>query len=246
MIIQPISDTHFECDSDEGQDYIDNLDPTNVNVLIMAGDIFSTNNFNTYLNRISQICKKYPDVIYVPGNHEYWKNSVYRKLNHFDRLKDANSNLHILDDANSTMIGGQRFIGGTMWYKKWESSVPCQFPDFKMIENFDPWYADKNERFEENLEQRLNENDIVITHHMPSDKSVAPQYIGDSWNRFFLNDMEPLIIEMQPRLWVHGHTHEIFDYYIGTTRVLCNPRGYPHERENAKRNPAIPNLKIEV
>ena len=58
--------------------------------------------------------------------------------------------------------------------------------------------------------------------------------------------MEPLIIEMQPRLWVHGHTHEIFDYYIGTTRVLCNPRGYPHERENAKRNPAIPNLKIEV
>jgi hypothetical protein len=27
-------------------------------------------------------------------------------------------------------------------------------------------------------------------------------------------------------LWTHGHTHEDFDYMIGTTRVVCNPRGY--------------------
>ncbi len=28
------------------------------------------------------------------------------------------------------------------------------------------------------------------------------------------------------KLWTHGHTHEDFDYMIGTTRVFCNPRGY--------------------
>jgi hypothetical protein len=27
-------------------------------------------------------------------------------------------------------------------------------------------------------------------------------------------------------LWTHGHTHEDFDYHIGSTRVVCNPRGY--------------------
>ena len=27
-------------------------------------------------------------------------------------------------------------------------------------------------------------------------------------------------------LWTHGHTHEDFDYHIGSTRILCNPRGY--------------------
>ena len=29
-------------------------------------------------------------------------------------------------------------------------------------------------------------------------------------------------------LWVHGHTHDSFDYKVnGHTRVVCNPRGYP-------------------
>jgi hypothetical protein len=34
-------------------------------------------------------------------------------------------------------------------------------------------------------------------------------------------------------LWTHGHTHEDFDYMIGTTRVICNPRGYVGYEERA-------------
>ena len=34
-------------------------------------------------------------------------------------------------------------------------------------------------------------------------------------------------------LWTHGHTHEPFDYMIGTTRIVCNPRGYAGHDENA-------------
>ena len=30
----------------------------------------------------------------------------------------------------------------------------------------------------------------------------------------------------QIKLWTHGHTHEDFDYMIGSTRIVCNPRGY--------------------
>jgi hypothetical protein len=30
----------------------------------------------------------------------------------------------------------------------------------------------------------------------------------------------------QIKLWTHGHTHEPFDYMIGDTRIVCNPRGY--------------------
>jgi hypothetical protein len=30
----------------------------------------------------------------------------------------------------------------------------------------------------------------------------------------------------QIRLWTHGHTHHAFDYQIGDTRIVCNPRGY--------------------
>lgn len=28
-------------------------------------------------------------------------------------------------------------------------------------------------------------------------------------------------------LWFHGHVHNSFDYNIGGTRVLTNPKGYP-------------------
>jgi hypothetical protein len=30
----------------------------------------------------------------------------------------------------------------------------------------------------------------------------------------------------QIKLWTHGHTHEEFDYMVGSTRIICNPRGY--------------------
>jgi hypothetical protein len=37
----------------------------------------------------------------------------------------------------------------------------------------------------------------------------------------------------QIKLWTHGHTHELFDYMIGDTRVVCNPRGYINYEELA-------------
>jgi hypothetical protein len=44
--------------------------------------------------------------------------------------------------------------------------------------------------------------------------------------------MEEFILEHQPRLWIHGQTHESYDYRIGKTRVTCNPRGYASIEEN--------------
>jgi hypothetical protein len=35
------------------------------------------------------------------------------------------------------------------------------------------------------------------------------------------------------KLWTHGHTHDPFDYKIGKTRVVCNPRGYFGHEEQA-------------
>jgi len=45
----------------------------------------------------------------------------------------------------------------------------------------------------------------------------------------FASNMEDLIFETGPDLWVHGHIHDSSDYRIGKTRVICNPRGYAHE-----------------
>jgi hypothetical protein len=37
----------------------------------------------------------------------------------------------------------------------------------------------------------------------------------------------------QIKLWTHGHTHHEFEYVIGETKVVCNPRGYIGYEANA-------------
>ena len=39
-------------------------------------------------------------------------------------------------------------------------------------------------------------------------------------------DLEQLILDKAPALWVNGHIHKARDYQIGETRVICNPAGY--------------------
>jgi Icc-related predicted phosphoesterase len=67
---------------------------------------------------------------------------------------------------------------------------------------------------------------VVISHHSPSTRSTAPEYVGDIINPAFCSDLDDWIKERDVSLWIHGHCHNSSDYYIGDTRVVCNPYGY--------------------
>jgi hypothetical protein len=73
--------------------------------------------------------------------------------------------------------------------------------------------------------------DIWVIHHLPSFQSVHEDYRNSNGNDFFATELSHWILDMAkpPKLIVHGHTHRQFDYMIGTTRVVCHPRGYPNE-----------------
>lgn len=69
---------------------------------------------------------------------------------------------------------------------------------------------------------------IVCGHHSPSKLSTKPQYESD-WlmNGGYSSDLSEFMLDRpQIKLWTHGHTHHNFDYMIGSTRIVCNPRGY--------------------
>ena len=93
------------------------------------------------------------------------------------------------------------------------------------------------------LEQRLAAPHVgptvVVTHHLPGAGSVAPRYAMHLGNAGFASHLD----EMMGRaaLWIHGHTHDSFDYAARGTRVLCNPRGYPMQGtfENPLFDPAL-------
>jgi threonyl-tRNA synthetase len=69
---------------------------------------------------------------------------------------------------------------------------------------------------------------VVVGHHTPSPFSVHPKYAHDTlMNGAYSSALDEYIMDHpQIKLWTHGHTHENFDYLIGSTRIVCNPRGY--------------------
>jgi len=69
---------------------------------------------------------------------------------------------------------------------------------------------------------------VVVGHHAPSKLSTKPQYEDDVMvNGAYSSDLSAFILDRrQIKVWTHGHTHHNFDYMLGSTRIVCNPRGY--------------------
>lgn len=80
-----------------------------------------------------------------------------------------------------------------------------------------------------------NKNWIVVGHHAPSKLSTKPQYEKDVIvNGAYSSDLSEFILDHpQIKVWTHGHTHHNFDYMIGSTRIVANPRGYINYEEQA-------------
>ena len=76
---------------------------------------------------------------------------------------------------------------------------------------------------------------VVVGHHAPSKASTHPRYKSEIlMNGAYSTNLDNFILDRRGiKLWTHGHTHEDFDYMIGTTRIVCNPRGYDGYEEKA-------------
>ena len=77
---------------------------------------------------------------------------------------------------------------------------------------------------------------VTVTHHAPTPLSIAEYYKGDTlMNGGFHSDLSEFIMDRpQIKLWTHGHMHNVSDYMMGDTRVVCNPRGYVKYEQRAK------------
>jgi Icc-related predicted phosphoesterase len=78
------------------------------------------------------------------------------------------------------------------------------------------------------IEGQFDQKFVIVGHHAPSRLSTHPRYAADTiMNGGYSSSLDEFVIDHpQIKLWTHGHTHEDFDYMIGSTRIVCNPRGY--------------------
>lgn len=194
--------------------------------------------------------ERFPHVIMVMGNHEHYHGDFQKSAGLIRGATAQYSNFHLLD-KQSLEIDSWLFLGGTLWtdYNGGDpiSMLQAQeaMSDHHQIKNsavyfykFLPQHArDEHhamlEFVRDTIYQRRDAGNhtaqvIVVGHHAPSRQSTHPRYRAD-WhlNGAYSTELTDFILSHpEIALWTHGHTHEDFDYEIGTTRIVCNPRGY--------------------
>lgn len=241
--IQILSDVHLEFDSDRGEAFVHEV-PVIGDVLVLAGDLTPLHDAAHVHQTFRWFCSRFPHVVFVPGNHEYYG---IRPVDAEDLLVGSVReipNLHVLNPG-AILIEATRFVGATLWFPDTPDEVLYRgrLADFQQIKNFVPWVHTTHTEHLDFLKTRVQPQDVVITHHLPHPRSIAPQHAGSSLNRFFVaEDAAALVERSEARLWIHGHTHASCDYVIGKTRVVCNPRGYPHEANDG----FDPGLVVEI
>ncbi len=247
MKIRVLSDLHLEFQewSPPGSE---------ADVIVLAGDIHVGSSGVEWARR------SFPSIpiVYIPGNHEFYGKHIAAMT---EELFTAGERFGVdVLDGRCALIGGVRFLGATLWtdFALWgtePSSIDRSMAeaqrgmyDFRVIRcgdnrKFCP--ADAREIHLERvrwlrsqLADEFAGSTVVVTHHLPHPRSIHPRYEASNLNPAFASDLGDL---MRPSvsLWIHGHTHETFDYVVNGTRVVCNPRGYAPMELNEAFDPVF-------
>lgn len=246
MKIWIVSDLHLEF----GVPFVRpaNLD---ADVLLCAGDLL-TRGISPSIEWLAAHVAPSMPVIFIAGNHEFYRASVRESIKEGRALAARLPNVHFLEN-DVVDIGDVRFLGGTLWTdfrlrdgdpELAMAAAQTGMNDYRKIkmskvpyQKFRPIHAYRKHQetrafLASELARPVGRKMVVVTHHAPSARSISLDFRNDPLSACYAADLETLIAETQPALWVHGHVHHRNDYLIGRSRVVSNPRGYPGEGTN--------------
>ena len=193
--------------------------------------------------------------VYVSGNHDFWWDRGEERYTIYDQLergrdRAAALGIHLLlDDA--VVLGGTRFMGGTLWtdfrfgsFDRAHAFGSAQgrygMVDYRRIRTGSrsrnritpgevlAMHTSTRSFLDEELGWFHDGPTVVVTHHAPHPDSLPNEHEDLAW--CYASDLSGLIVDRGPDLWIHGHVHTVSNYRCGRTRILCNPRGHADER----------------
>jgi predicted phosphodiesterase len=246
MKIRILSDLHLE--------FHDWVPPKcEADVVILAGDI------HVGINGIEWARRSFPllPVLYIPGNHEFYGGNL-QHLTEELYVRGRRLGVDVLD-GRMVVIGGVRFLGATLWtdfalYGSDQRSIDRAMTaarfgmsDFHYIRHENRTFQPEDARainlkcvewLRAKLADEFHGATVVVTHHLPLRQSIHARYAASELNPSFASDLSNLL-GPSVSLWIHGHTHESFDYSVNGTRIVCNPRGYLPKEPNAGFDPLL-------
>ena len=266
MFCRLFSDLHMEF----SEFMLPELPTDKDDVLILAGDIGVAHYPNTFAP-IRNWSTRFRKIIQIAGNHEYYHGSLFRartKIQEF--VGDEVYPVWKLAENEIVRVDNVSFICATLWTDfnggnpLAKESVRSGLNDYRLIRtgnSIEPYLRkirpddilnifikSKQFIFDSIAEEKTNgQKTVVVTHHAPTELSVdKARYGNDILNWGYVSDLFNEICDTGPDIWVHGHTHTSFNYTVGNTKVVTNPRGYAYPLappENPKFNPL---LRIEI
>ncbi|QIL44685.1 metallophosphoesterase [Acidovorax sp. HDW3] len=237
------------------------LAPSTADLIVLAGDIDRPAAAMAWAQALGK------PVIYVPGNHEFYGSDLESTTAELRALA-AGSCVQVLHNQ-AWEWGGVRFLGSTLWSDfraAGDGAAQAQAMaqslafnrDFSRIrlhpgdgaarltpQHCAQLFAANARWLDAALATPFAGPTVVITHHAPTLGSVHPRFAGSPLNVNFVSDAAWLLGGERTALWIHGHTHDSFDYDMQGTRVLCNPRGYA--KDGVPENPLFdPGLIVDI
>ena len=201
--------------------------------LVLAGDICGYHFPDIFISFFQAIQSKFKHIIYITGNHEY-----YKELLDDQPIRDlfkqiAAPNIHFLQNEFIEFPDDKLiFYGSTFWtagtgdmYQ--DKSVEYSLNDYNQIYVIHSKMKFKITRHElinlheamkkqlytffDHLQEDKDKYDgyrkIIVTHHLPIYELIDPKYQYYDGNSGFASKLLPELLEKDFDYWICGHTH---------------------------------------
>jgi predicted phosphohydrolase len=235
---QIVSDLHIEYNSNKVPNPLTLITPS-ADILILAGDIGSFYKHEQLSKFLFNLCPYFKVVIYIPGNHEYYKvegyetKSMYTLIQNFIKNMKSISNLYILNKS-SVQIGDVYIAGCTLWSEP-KIFVPkfiVRIPEMNTLS-----YSQKHSEELEYIKKMINfckkkdKKLLVVTHHCPTFSVItATKKKKDKYISMYATELDYLLSKENVHTWVSGHIHINFDLITdGGTHLVGNQLGKPKD-----------------
>lgn len=264
MKVQLFSDLHYEFFKRDQHNYGGIVIKPEVDVVLLLGDI---DNGQFIMQKLHDICYKWgKQVIYLPGNHEFYGQDMFSILEKFNNKIPG---VHILTGIEGygekeVIIDGVRFLGGTLWtnFALYKNSVrmptvskamevgQVTINDFRKIMYKGKLFTPKDSvdlhnqtvtMIKKQLETPFTGKQVLLSHHGVHNDSVHPHYKADSR---YLNSPSPLPHEnaswmMNPCFASHlPELLEHFDFaFHGHTHKEINFQCQNSKKTQVRANP---------
>jgi predicted phosphodiesterase len=242
-----------------------------VDAVILLGDIVDTAGGDPVAYAANHVPSDTP-AVFIPGNHDFYGGKYGNLINRW-RARAKGSHVSVLVDERMEIHspeGSIVLLGSPLWsnleslgvvveaglrrtlhrfiadFSCMKASSGQQWTVVEMMEKFHAAlsFLERELSAEALVDGRRR---VVATHFAPHRNSIARRFRDEDISAYFCNHLPELVGKAD--LWLHGHTHDEFDYQVGEDpcrgRIICHPRGYGAGVEMRQAMSYVPRL-IEV